>query len=100
MDLLNSKKEDIEKACKQFKVAELFVFGSVLTKSFNDTSDIDFVVEFDKGFKEGSFVQFFGFKEALEQLLGRRVDLVCYNAIRNPYFKSDVDSTKKLLYAA
>jgi predicted nucleotidyltransferase len=41
-----------------------------------------------------------GFKEALEQLFGRSVDLVVPSAIRNPYFLESVERGKALLYAA
>ncbi|WP_259330278.1 nucleotidyltransferase family protein, partial [Bacteroides cellulosilyticus] len=34
--------------CKKYKVNKLFVFGSILTNRFNETSDIDMVVDFDK----------------------------------------------------
>jgi hypothetical protein len=43
---------------------------------------------------------FLGFKEALEQLFGRPVDLVVASAIRNPYFRQSVEQGKALLYAA
>ena len=34
--------------CKRHKVKKLFAFGSVLTSRFNEQSDIDLVVDFDK----------------------------------------------------
>jgi hypothetical protein len=43
---------------------------------------------------------FFGFKEALERLFGRPVDLVVASAIRNPYFRRSIEQSKALLYAA
>jgi len=43
---------------------------------------------------------FFGFKAALELLLGRPVDLVVESAIRNPYFLQSIEQGKALLYAA
>ena len=41
---------------------------------------------------------YFDLKFALEDLLQRDVDLVEYNAIRNPYFKAELDQTKQLIY--
>ena len=75
--------------CKMYKVKRLFAFGSVLTNRFTDKSDIDWVVDFDN---------FFDLKYALEKLLGRKVDLLEEQAIRNPYLKEDIDMTKKLIY--
>lgn len=33
--------------CKKYKVAKLWVFGSILTPRFNDDSDVDLSVDFD-----------------------------------------------------
>ena len=49
----------------------------------------------------GAYVDaFFGLKEGLEELFGRRVDLVSAASIHNRYFRQSVESTKALLYAA
>ena len=81
-----------------YKVKRLFAFGSVLTNRFTDKSDIDLVVDFDKEKVDDYFSNFFDLKYALEKLLGRKVDLLEEQAIRNPYLKSDIDMTKKLIY--
>jgi len=78
----------------------LYVFGSALTGKFNKDSDIDFTVIFDKEslpllvYGEN----YFSFKFALEDLLKRDVDLVEYDAIKNPYFKEELDETKMIIY--
>ncbi len=41
-----------------------------------------------------------GLKEDLERLLGREVDLIQYNRIRNKYLRHFINQDKKLLYAA
>ena len=84
--------------CKMYKVKRLFAFGSVLTNRFTDKSDIDLVVDFDKEKVDDYFSNFFDLKYALEKLLGRKVDLLEEQAIRNPYLKEDIDMTKKLIY--
>ncbi|MBP3518873.1 MAG: nucleotidyltransferase domain-containing protein [Parabacteroides sp.] len=84
--------------CKMYKVKRLFAFGSVLTNRFTDKSDVDLVVDFDKEKVEDYFSNFFDLKYALETLLGRKVDLLEEQAIRNPYLKADIDMTKKLIY--
>jgi predicted nucleotidyltransferase len=40
-------KTQIKILCKENKVKDLFVFGSVLTADFNENSDIDFIVDID-----------------------------------------------------
>jgi predicted nucleotidyltransferase len=63
-------------------------------------SIVDFLVELDYGKTSNAFHQYFDFKAGLEELLARPVDLVCYRSIRNPYFKREVDETKRTIYAA
>ena len=84
--------------CEKHKVLELYVFGSVLTPRFNKNSDVDFTVVFDKSAVGDYFTNYFEFKFALEELLHRDVDLIEYNAIRNPYFKEEVDQTRMAIY--
>ena len=84
--------------CQQYKVRELFVFGSILTDRFNEQSDIDFLVDFNKKEIADYFDNFFDFKYALENLLGRNVDLVEEQTVRNPYLRKNIDNTKALIY--
>ena len=86
--------------CKKHKVVQLFVFGSILTDKFNKDSDVDFTVVFDRDARPLLVYgeNYFDFKFALEDLLKRPVDLVEYNAIKNPYFKEELDETKQLVY--
>ena len=84
--------------CQKHKVRKLFAFGSVLTKRFNDESDVDLLVAFDKPEIKDYFDNYFDFKYSLEELLGRKVDLLEEQALRNPYLKENVDATKALIY--
>ena len=84
--------------CKRHKVKKLFAFGSVLTNRFNEQSDIDLVVDFDKTNVDDYFSNFFDLKYALESLLEREVDLLEEPAIHNPYLKEKIDTTKMLIY--
>ena len=99
--ILTENKEEIAQLCQAHGVVRLDAFGSVLTDDFNEQSDIDFLVVFDRrGGTTNAFQQYFDFKEALSSLLNREVDLVCYPAIRNPVFKKEVEKNRQLLYAA
>lgn len=61
------------------KVHKLFVLDSIHTSRFNDNSNVDLVVDFNKAevsdFFDNFFDNFFDFKYALENLFGRKVDL-------------------------
>ena len=69
--------------CKRHKVKKLFVFGSILTDRFNDESDVDLVVSFNKADVGDYFDNYFDFKYALEDLFGRDVDLLEEQTIKN-----------------
>ena len=48
MKLIENNIQKIIDLCKKHKVHKLFVFGSILTNHFNDKSDVDLVVDFNK----------------------------------------------------
>ena len=102
MKLIEMNIDRIAALCRKYKVAKLWVFGSILTPRFNDSSDVDFSVNFDdetinrEGLDWADI--FFDFMHELEDLFGRRIDLVCDDAVRNPYFRKELDKTKRLIY--
>ncbi len=98
--LLQQHLVEIQKLCKAHHVMSLHVFGSILGKNFGPHSDVDFLVVFDRSHGQSAFAQFFDFNEALELLLGRKVDLVSARAIHNPFFQQEIDATKQSIYAA
>lgn len=92
--------EDIVRACVKHGVRRLRAFGSVLTDQFDaGTSDVDFLVEFEPNL-EHPFDAYFGLHEDLENLLGRNVDLVMAEAVRNPYFAASVFDSALEVYAS
>ncbi len=98
MKLIEMNIDKIIALCKKYKVAKLWVFGSILTPRFNDDSDVDFSVIFHYEQIQDLFVTFFDFVEELQLLLGRRVDLVDETAVRNLIFRKELDRTKCLIY--
>lgn len=102
MKLIELNIDKIAALCKKYKVAKLWVFGSILTPRFNDQSDVDFSVNFDAETINNEGLDwadiFFDFMHELEDLLGRRIDFVFDDNIRNKYFRKELDATKKLIY--
>ncbi len=98
MRLIELNIQQIIALCEKYKVNKLFVFGSILTQRFSDKSDVDLLVEFNKSDISDYFTNFFDFKYALEELLGRDVDLLEEKTIRNPYLKTNIDASKSLIY--
>ncbi len=66
-------REALPELREQYRVAALSVFGSTARGDARDDSDVDVLVDFSE---TPTLEQFFGLKFALEELLGRSVDLL------------------------
>jgi hypothetical protein len=101
LDQFDLRIRDVSEICRRFGVERLHVFGSTVSGDFSEeSSDLDFLVDFNSPDEPGLADRCFGLLEALERLFGRPVDLVVTRAIDNPYFRKSVENTRKLLYAA
>lgn len=102
MKLIEMNMDKIVALCKKYKVAKLWVFGSILTDRFTDQSDVDFSVNFDAEIINRENLDwadiFFDFIDELRDVVGRDIDMVCDDAVKNPYFRKELDSTKRLIY--
>ncbi len=79
----------------------LDLFGSATRGDFDARrSDLDFLVEFEHDPKLAALDAYFGLKEALEALLGRPVDLVMPDAVKNPHLKTSIEESRETVYAA
>ncbi len=97
-DYFNSHIRQISDLCRKHNVRKLFAFGSVLTDRFNDKSDVDLIVDFDKQAVQDHFINYFDFKYSLEDVLGREVDLLEEQPIRNSFLRKNIEQTKVLIY--
>ena len=98
MTILENNIEKIRALCSKHKVARLFTFGSVLTNDFKENSDIDFIVDFSGVELYDYADNYFNLKSSLEKLLNRDIDLLEDKALRNPFLRKSIDSSKKLIY--
>jgi len=98
-------REELRKLCRRFGVTRLDVFGSAVGGDFDPArSDLDFLVEFDSNAAEAPPLKtYFDFKDALEKLFGRRVDLIDRKTIetsRNYIRKRHILEGAEPIYAA
>ena len=98
MTLLQSYNKDIFKLCARHKVKSLYAFGSVLTNRFNEHSDVDLIVDFYPLDLTQYADNYYDLKFSLEYTLRRSVDLLEYQAIKNPYFKKNLQEQRQLIY--
>lgn len=90
----------IARACETYGVQRLRVFGSILTERFDPlTSDVDFLVDYKQG-RPNVFHDYFDLKDSLEKIVGRRVDLVMSDAVKNPYVAKSIFEDAEVVYAA
>ncbi len=99
--IIANKREELADLCRRYGVARLEVFGSAARGTDFDleTSDADFLVEFDPNSALAPFDRYFDLIEALRETLGRPVDLVEARAIRNPYLRASINKSRELVYA-
>ena len=98
--ILDSHLAEIPDICRRYGVLRLELFGSATGDAFDpQRSDLDFLVEFDAD-SSRLFDRYFGLKESLEALYGRRVDLVTAGSLGNRYFIEAINKSRQLVYAA
>jgi len=101
LEMLKEKQDEIRRLCEKHGVISFGVFGSAATGHFNETSDLDFLVDFDPELTATQkAAAFFGLKEDLETMFSRPVDLVTMSSLTNPYFRDSVLEERHPLYAA
>ncbi len=99
--LIENKRSDLTRLCNQFHVRRLDLFGSATGDSFDPSrSDLDFVVVFETTTPELHAERYFGLLSSLEDLFACHIDLVESGAIKNPYFRQSVESSRVTVYAA
>ena len=98
---LSDKLPQIREACRRFDVKTLYVFGSATNARFNEASDIDFLVSFNKKNQSKILDNYMALHYYLAELLNRKIDLLTESALQidvNPYFNQTVEQTKILLF--
>ena len=98
MNQLATYKQQINELCVNHKVKSLYAFGSVLTTEFNSNSDIDLIVDFKEIDVKDYADNYFDFKFSLQLIFNRSVDLLEEQAIKNPFFKQELNQKKELVY--
>lgn len=100
MKLIELNLQHILDLCRQHKVKSLAVFGSILTDRFNDHSDVDMLVDFEPiDHDKFDYVSnYFDFRDALERLFNRKVDLIEEKGLRNRFLIANINRTKQTIY--
>jgi len=78
---------------RRYDVVRAAIFGSFIRGEMREYSDIDILVEF-KG--EKSLLDLAGLKIELEELLGKKVDVLTYNSL-HPLLKDKILSEQEII---
>jgi predicted nucleotidyltransferase len=101
IDLIQERKQELAEICSRFHVLSLALFGSAARADFQqETSDLDFLVEFSPMPPQEHARAYFGLAKELERLFRRPVDLVEASAVANPYIRRNIEASQVPLYAA
>ena len=98
MGIVDRNIEDLKRLCTMYNVEKMYLFGSALNSNFNKESDVDFLVKFKVIELSKYFDNYMDFKEKLESLFGREVDLVEEQTLRNPILIDSINKSKELIY--
>ena len=91
--------KQIYEFCQKWKISEMALFGSVLSKDFGPDSDIDVLVSFKDEAGWGLF-DFVDMIDELKVIFGRKVDLVEKDSVRNPFRRKTILASNEVIYAA
>lgn len=90
---------EIAEFCVKWKIEELSLFGSALREDFRPDSDVDVLIVFSKE-AQWSLFDIIAAEDELEHIIGRKVDLVEKNALRNPFRRHHILTHREVIYAS
>ncbi|WP_158857103.1 nucleotidyltransferase family protein [Lunatibacter salilacus] len=101
IQIIKERLNEIIALCKVHKVKSIALFGSAAKDLMNETSDIDLLVQFSEEIEVLDYADnYFSFLEKLENLTGKKIDLVSRKSLKNPVLIEEIDRSKIVLYAA
>lgn len=81
---------------EKWMVEEFSLFGSVLREDFGPDSDVDVLVTINEEARWSLF-EWVDMIEDLQEIFGRKVDLVEEPAIKNPFRREEILSTRQIV---
>ena len=95
---VHAPERELSAFCRRSGIKRLSLFGSVLTERFSATSDVDVLVEFERGRQVG-YLRMAAMERELSKLFGgRKIDLRTPGEL-SKYFRDEVMRTAAVQYA-
>lgn len=99
--IVKNNLEKIIATCRKMHVKSLYLIGSgARGDDFKNDSDLDFVFQFEKN-SEGlhkAVYDYFDLLFTLEEITGRKIDLIAEEKILNKYFLERINNEKVSIY--
>ncbi len=90
----------LDAVCQRYGVVRMAVFGSAARGDMDVDSDIDVLVEFDRG-AGASLIDIQRLRDELEGVfLGYRIDITTPSILRNPFRRATIERDQRDVYAA
>jgi uncharacterized protein len=86
--------------CQRWSITEFSLFGSALRDDFHPDSDVDVLVSINPRAKHIGLFEIAEMVIELEEIFKRPVDFVEKEGLRNPYRRSEILNTARVIYAA
>lgn len=99
-EIIEQKKDEIAELCRKHRVRALWVFGSVVTGSFDpETSDLDFLIDLGDYTKDYAD-RFFSMRRGLVDIFLRDVDLLSVGGLgdNSDRFRQKLEATRIAIY--
>ena len=96
---ITDKMAELQTIFFKHNVKKAYLFGSAVTDTFNENSDIDFLIE--PGDEADPVVKgeiLWDLYFALEDFLNRKIDLVTRDSLKNKYFIEELNRTSIPIY--
>ncbi len=90
---------ELSRIAAQYSLTEISVFGSSIRGDIRESSDVDLLVSFSKS-AEISLFDIMDLEADFERLFQRPVDIVEQDSLTNPIRRTNILSSKELLYAS
>jgi len=89
----------IAEFARRWKITEVALFGSVLRDDFDASSDVDILVSFAPA-ATWSLWDLTTMQDELSSIVGRNVDLVEREGLRNPFRRQHILDGRKVIYVS
>jgi uncharacterized protein len=96
---IGNKLEELNGMFKRHNVKKAYLFGSACTDAFNESSDVDFLIE--PGDEADPLVKgenLWNLYYALKGFLNRDIDMITRDNLTNKYFVQELDRTSVAIY--